>query len=130
MKTLVIAFAVMMAMTPFVSTASESDYLFDKVNSVRSTDLIYNVDLENRAQEYADDLCASGKFTTKNWTNYISGLTSKVGVNLAKDFRSDSKMFKKFEKDANTRSNIHDTLFDETGIARNDKCNIVIQFFN
>ena len=130
MKISIIALIAMMVMLPSITLAAEDDYLFDKVNSVRAIDLVYSQDLEDRAQKYADDLCAANEFTTKNWTSYIAGLDWKIGVNLAKDFKSDKKMFKAFLDEEDTSSNIYEPLYFETGIARNEKCNIVIQFFN
>jgi uncharacterized protein YkwD len=123
-------FVVALLMFLAFAGASESDFLFDKVNSVRDTDLVYSNDLEVQAQRYADDLCENGEFNTDYWQNYTGKMTPPYGVNLSKDFRSDNKMFKAFLKDSKTRANVYNEAYVETGIARNDECNIFVQFFD
>lgn len=98
------------------------------VNSERTTPLVPDLTLTQRAQVRAEYLCAHNQWSHDGWTGSFKGLNyNYLGENLAKNFSNEKEAHKALMNSPTHKANIVNTHYQKIGVGKS--CGIEVELF-
>lgn len=96
-------------------------------NAVRSTPLVPNLELSERAQVRAEYLCTQGQWSHENWRASFTENERFIGENLAKGNNTPQEIQDAWMNSPTHEANIMNPSYAEMGIGK--ACDITVQLF-